>query len=89
MTRDEAEELVRLWDADTLFADGFDEAIIGIAEARWGNGLRVVYSLELCLSLLMRDMGMEEDEAREYFEFNVAGSYVGENTPLFIITESL
>jgi hypothetical protein len=24
------------------------------------------------------------DEAREYFDFNVAGAYVGEQTPVFV-----
>jgi hypothetical protein len=27
---------------------------------------------------------MEGDEALEYFEFNIAGAYVGERTPIFI-----
>lgn len=97
MTRQQVEDLLLLWDVfgdqksleEPLFADGFDEAIIGLAEPRWGQGLRVVYSIEKCQQILMRDMNTEEDGAREYFEFNVLGSYVGDNTPLFIITESL
>jgi hypothetical protein len=31
----------------------------------------------------MKDMTSEE--AEEYFEFNVQGAYVGENTPAFLI----
>jgi hypothetical protein len=31
----------------------------------------------------MKD-GMEYDEALEYFDFNIAGAYVGEQTPIFI-----
>lgn len=29
--------------------------------------------------------GMEEDEAWEHFEFNVAGAYVGPKTPMFTV----
>jgi hypothetical protein len=27
---------------------------------------------------------MDEDEAIEFYEFNVSGAYVGENTPIFV-----
>ena len=27
--------------------------------------------------------GMSDEEAVEYFEFNVTGAWVGENTPIF------
>jgi hypothetical protein len=27
---------------------------------------------------------MDQEEASEYFEFNIAGAYVGERTPIFI-----
>jgi len=37
---------------------------------------------EKCIEILMEDMS--EEEAEEYFEFNVQGSYVGETTPAFI-----
>jgi hypothetical protein len=28
--------------------------------------------------------GMHEEEAEEYFEFNVAGAWVGHGTPVFV-----
>jgi hypothetical protein len=28
--------------------------------------------------------GMSEEEAEEYFQFNVEGAWVGENTPIFL-----
>ena len=28
--------------------------------------------------------GMHEDEAEEYFEFNVTGAWVGHGTPVFV-----
>jgi hypothetical protein len=37
-----------------------------------------------CIDILMKRDDMTEEEAVEYFEFNVTGSYVGENTPVFV-----
>ena len=67
-----------------LKADGFDEAIIGIAQ-RAGHGDLVAYDEAKCIEILARDMSYEE--AREYFEFNVLGAWVGDGTPIFIDTE--
>lgn len=64
-----------------LFADGFDEAIIGVAE-RIGMEPVVAYSVGAILQILARDMS--EDEAFEYFEFNILSAYVGERTPVFV-----
>jgi hypothetical protein len=43
-----------------------------------------VYSIEECIRILSKDMSPEE--AEEYFWYNTAGAYVGEQTPLFIHT---
>lgn len=66
---------------ELLFADGFDEAIIGIAYVR-GSAV-AVYDEEQVVEILA-SQGMSLDEAREYFDFNVAGAYVGEQTPVFV-----
>jgi hypothetical protein len=60
-----------------LKADGFDEAIIGIDE----TSMRLIYSIKKCIEILTQDMS--EEEAIEYFYFNVQGSYVGEQTPIW------
>lgn len=65
---------------ELLTADGFDDAIIGI-EADSG---RIIYSVSKCIEILIKN-GMDEEEAVEYFEFNVSGSYVGEKTPIWCI----
>ena len=68
---------------EILFADGYDKAIAGVV---WdGERTRVVYTTEKILSILMED-GMSYDEASEYFDFNVAGSYMGVYTPLYLET---
>lgn len=61
-------------------ADGFEEAFIGIA--RQFNQPFAVYDRAKCISILMKDMTLEE--ADEYFSINVEGAWVGENTPAFI-----
>ena len=68
---------------DMMFADGYDEAIAGVV---WdGERTRVVYRTESILEILM-DQGMTYDEASGYFDFNVAGSYMGVYTPLYLET---
>lgn len=63
-----------------LFADGFDDAIIGYDE----QSKRVVYSQQRMILTLMND-GMEFEDAIEYLGFNVWSAYVGEHQPIYII----
>jgi len=63
-----------------LLADGFEEALIGIASLF--NRNIAVYHRPKCIEILMIDMNQED--AEEYFEFNVAAAYVGEQTPAFL-----
>ncbi len=65
-----------------LFADGHDDAIVGFAE-RDGVVL-VVYDARKILRLLRVRDGMSRDEAQEFFDFNIAGSWVGEQTPVWL-----
>jgi len=70
-----------LGDESILLADGFDEAFIGIAR-QFGIPF-AVYDRAKCIEILTEN-GMHEDEAEEYFMFNVEGAYVGENTPAYL-----
>lgn len=67
-------------DEELLMADGFEEAFVGVANQF--DKITTVFDRQKCIEILMRDMS--EDDAYEYFEFNVTGAYVGENTPAFI-----
>jgi hypothetical protein len=69
-----------------LLCDGFDEAIIGIAE-RIGLGPVVAYDVEKMLDIMIERDGMTYEEAREYFDFNIIGAWMGEFTPIFITRE--
>jgi hypothetical protein len=68
--------------SETLVADGFDEAIIGIG--RQFNKNLVIYDEDKCIQILMERDGMTDEEAIEFFEFNVVGAYVGEYTPIYV-----
>ena len=63
----------------TLFADGFNDAIIGTTD-----DARVVYSKTLMLEHLVLTQDMDATEALEYLEYNTWSAYVGEYTPLYI-----
>ena len=65
-----------------LKADGFDDAIIGIG-SRCGKPDIIVYDINKCIKILI-NQNMTEEEARDYFEFNVVGAWVGEETPIFV-----
>jgi hypothetical protein len=73
------EEILESMDEDFLKADGFDDAVIGVELST----MRLVYSVSKCLEILETEQGMLPEEAREYFEFNVSGAYVGEQTPIW------
>lgn len=81
MTR---EQLVRLsGDPDLLFADGFDEAMIGVA-TRCGQKTIVIYDLAKCIDVLTTQ-GLEYEEAVEHLDYNTLGAWVGDRTPGFVV----
>ena len=60
----------------------YDPCLIGIGY-RYKDGPLAVYDIEAVLTVLGQD-GMTEEEAVEFFEFNVAGAWVGDSTPAFL-----
>jgi hypothetical protein len=87
MTTNPILELVEEHNPEALKADGFDDAIIGIA-SRCGQNDLIAYDVSKILMVLQERDGMTEDEAQEFFEFNIIGAYMGENTPIFITTQA-
>jgi len=72
---------------DLLKADGFDEAILGVVQRM---GIQAIcYDQDKVIDILMERDGMTYEEAVEYFEFNIAGAWVGESTPFFLETMDL
>jgi hypothetical protein len=65
---------------EIMFCDGFKEALIGTGK-RFTHPV-AVYSKTKMLEILKKNM--TEEEAQEYFDFNIAGAYIGESTPVFL-----
>tara|TARA_R100000426_G_scaffold37102_1_gene29396 strand:- start:1308 stop:1580 length:273 start_codon:yes stop_codon:yes gene_type:complete len=59
----------------------FDRAVVGVSQ-RIGMEDCIVYDVNEVLLILMQDMS--EEDALEHFNYNMAGSYVGETTPIFL-----
>lgn len=73
------------WYPDDQFirADGLDEAIIGVDEV----SLRLIYSQRKVKQILMERDGMSDEEAHEFYEYNIHSAYVGEGTPIWCSDE--
>lgn len=81
MTTTEADLILKDREESFLLADGLEEAFIGIGYQF--NTPLAIYSKSKAIQCLM-DKGTDEEGAYEYFDYNVAGAYVGEQTPIFL-----
>ena len=68
---------------EMVFFDGYEDALLGYVE-RFGMPPLAVYDKDKCIEILMKRDGMTLEESIEFFEFNSAGAWVGENTPCFM-----
>ena len=75
-----------LLDEETLKADGFDDAVIGITRDKI-----LVYSIEKMINILMKTSDYtgadSEMDAIDYLSYNVFDNYVGEKTPIYTYTK--
>jgi formylmethanofuran dehydrogenase subunit E len=69
-----------LAEEECLTADGFENALVGCT---YGGNVVAVYDINKMIEILV-DEGMEHEDAVEFLDFNVVGSYVGEKTPLYV-----
>jgi hypothetical protein len=81
MNTKQADELLKERGQSTLLADGLEEAFLGLGYQF--NKPLAIYSKSKTLDALMAE-GMDEEQAQEYFSYNIAGAYVGEQTPVFL-----
>lgn len=79
------QELLDKYGEDFLFADGFDDCIMGVVTNRNGEDV-VAYDASKIIFALMRDGIPTAAAAREYFYYNIHGAYVGPKTPVYILT---
>ena len=82
MSRDEVADFVSEFSENALLCDGLEEAFVGVS-VRFGQEPIACYDYNKVLKIFMKD-GMTEEEAVEYFDYNVIGAWVGEQTPCFI-----
>ena len=68
-------------DPEALFLDPdtYDDAIVGVCY----DG-RIVYDINRIIAILMTRDGMTEEDAMDYFAFNIGGAYVGDMTPVYV-----
>ena len=64
----------------------FDSAVLGVSY-RIGWEDCIVYDVYQILEILMQDMSTED--AVEHFMYNIAGSYVGDTTPIFVWSRTM
>jgi len=83
MTYDDAIDTLAEENPEALFADGFEDALVGVCR-RFGQPTLAAYDRVKCIAILMRRDGMSEEEAEEFFDFNVIGAWAGESTPVFL-----
>jgi hypothetical protein len=69
------------YDEEIIKADGLDDAIIGIEEST----MRLIYSKTKVIDILVKDWDMENDDAEEYYWFNIHNTWIGEQTPIWCI----
>ena len=65
-----------------LFADGYDDAIIGVCGG-FDSG-RVAYSIPKMIDIAAKELSVDYDEAVEWLDYNTFGAYVGEHTPIYV-----
>ena len=80
---DDMIEFVTGMNEEAIFFDGYEDAIIGVAE-RCSQPALVVYDAAKCIEILVTRDGMSWEDAEEFFSFNTLGCWAGENTPLFL-----
>lgn len=68
-----------------LLADGLDEALLGLVQQKGAQAEYVAcYDRKKVIEILMKRDGMTEEEAEEFFGFNIGDAYVGPGTPCFL-----
>ena len=68
---------------------GSDEEQMDFADAFVGviDDSIAVYERDKVIEVFMNRDGMSDIEAVEWFDYNVQGAYIGEQTPLYIQTD--
>ena len=63
---------------------GLEKAIVGITEG-FGGIFRIMYSRSKIIEILQNRDEMTEDEAYEFYTYNILGMHVCEQNPIFLV----
>lgn len=74
-------------DHGTVACDGFDDCIIGVVES-FGGLTQLLYDKQKMLTKLMERDGMTEEDATEFFDFNIIGAYTSPQDPIYFIASA-
>lgn len=80
MTREDLIEMHGDLIENSLLADGFDDAILGIDIVSH----RVIYCVAKMTDILIEE-GMDPVDAMEHLDYNILNAYVGDYTPIFLV----
>lgn len=67
---------------DLTTLTGYDDCVVGVIH-RFGAPPTLCYDLNKVLKKLCKE-GMTPEEAQEWWDFNMVGAYVGEQTPVYL-----
>lgn len=76
------EKILDLFPDDTFIRiDGFNDAIIGFDQQE----MKLIYSVEKIIDILIEDLGFTPDDAIDHFEYNIRRSipYI-DNAPILL-----
>lgn len=79
---EELKQAIENANPDAMLADGHDDALAG-----YDTQGRAIYFIDAIIGTLMKRDGMTYEEAYEFFDFNIAGAFVGEYTPIYMQEE--
>lgn len=67
---------------ECLVLDDHKNALLGIGEHYSSHGPVAIYDINIIVQNLVSE-GMSEEEAEEYYQFNILDGFVAENQPIF------
>ncbi len=90
MNGKEIKEEIAECNEEALFIDGFEGDKEAFNDALIGHGTRcsmndlAIYDGLKVIQILIDKYDMSSEEAYEWYEYNIVGAYMGENTPIFV-----
>lgn len=72
-------EEIREFNPQAMLVDGFESCILGYSSQGY-----VIYSINQIIETLIDRDGMTEEEAKDFFYFNIECAFVGEYTPIYM-----